>query len=272
MKRDWQRRARPAELLPGAKSVIALAASYYAGDSLVDYSPSEEGRKRKQPGRIARYAWGKDYHKVLDKRLGSLVRYLQALAPDARCKTYVDTGPLLERAIAQRSGLGFIGKNTMLITRGLGSWVFLASIVTTLKLPADGPDTRSCGSCRLCIDACPTEALAEPYHLDARRCISYLTIEAKSPIPESFQSPVGTWLFGCDICQEVCPHNTRIPVTPVPEFQPAAGAGPALNPDDILAMNDSQFEARFAGTPLKRAKRSGLQRNAAVVQHNTRSK
>ena len=262
MEKNWQSRARPAELLPGARSVIALAMSYYDGPA----STVDEGT-----GRVARYAWGKDYHKVIQKRLESLVRYIEAMAPDAVCKSYVDTGPLLERAVSQKAGLGFIGKNTMLISRGLGSYVFLASVLTTLDLPADLPDTRSCGSCTLCIDACPTQALTGPYQLDARRCISYLTIESKEDVPEALRAQVGDWVFGCDICQDVCPHNTRIPKTTVTEFR--SSTGPTLNLADVLALkSDAEFDARFAGTPLKRAKRSGLQRNARLVLENQKIK
>ena len=216
--------------------------------------------------RIARYAWGKDYHKVLGKRLVALVRYVEGLAPEVRCKAFVDTGPLLERALAQKAGLGFVGKNTMLITRGLGSWVFLAHVVTTLELPSDVPDRRTCGSCTLCIDACPTQALTEPYRLDARRCISYLTIESQSEIPQELRSHVGDWLFGCDVCQDVCPHNTRVPPTPIAEFQ---AEPPDMKAEDILSIqNDAEFDRRFAGSPLKRAKRQGLQRNARAVKES----
>jgi len=277
MGKNWKARARPGELLSGAKSVIALAVSYYNDDA--ERGRRGESEKQQRPaspclrvpasGRIARYAWGKDYHKVLKKRLDALVRYIEALAPEARCKTYVDTGPLLERAVAQKAGLGFIGKNTMLITRGLGSYVFLASVLTTLELPSDTPDARSCGSCTLCIDACPTQAITEPYHLDARRCISYLTIESKQQTPEELRSKMGDWVFGCDICQEVCPHNTRLPPTPVAEFRPEAGVGPSLKLADVFSLNsETEFAIRFAGTSLKRAKHHGLQRNAQVVAEN----
>lgn len=261
MGKNWQRRARPAESLPEAQSLIALAVNYYDGPL---------GERPEGTGRVARYAWGQDYHRVLEKRLTSLVRYMEALAPGVRCKTFLDTGPLLERAAAQKAGLGFVGKNTMLITRGLGSWVFLASVVTSLELPADGPDTRSCGSCTRCIDACPTQAITEAYRLDARKCISYLTIESKDSIPANLATGVGEWVFGCDICQDVCPHNTRLPKTPIPEFQRQAGVGPFLPLGEILSYpKDTEFNARFAGTPLKRTQRSGLQRNARAVLQNT---
>jgi epoxyqueuosine reductase len=260
MEKNWKRRARPEELLPGVRSVIALAMSYYNGER------PEIGEGE---GRVARYAWGKDYHKLIEKRLDSLVRYMEAFAPEVRCKTLVDTGPLLERAAAQKAGLGFVGKNTMLITRGLGSYVFLASVLTTLELPADAADERNCGTCTLCIDACPTQAITEPYQLDARRCISYLTIETSDEVPAGLRNQMGNWVFGCDICQEVCPHNTRIPITPIAEFLPQAGIGPTLNLAQIQGLKtDQEFNTFFSGTPLKRAKRHGLQRNARRLDEN----
>jgi len=209
-------------------------------------------------GRVARYTRGPHYHKVIRKRLESFVRYLEALAPGTECRTFVDTGPILERAVAQRAGLGFIGKNTMLITKGLGSWVFLASVITTLDLPADSPDERSCGECRICIDACPTQAITEPYRLDARLCIAYLTIEQDGPIPENLREKTGPWTFGCDICQEVCPHNTRN--TP---------ANLEMGLAQVLSMQtDEEFRDYFGGTALTRAGRVGLIRNACVAAAN----
>jgi epoxyqueuosine reductase len=218
-------------------------------------------------GRIARYAWRRDYHGVIRKRLHALVRYIEALAPGTRCKIFVDTGPLLERAVAQRAGLGFVGKNTLLITRGLGSWVFLASVITTLDLPTDEPDQRTCGTCTLCIDACPTRAITAPYDLDARRCIAYLTIETKDSTPVELRGKTGEWLFGCDICQDVCPHNTRVE-KPL-EFFNGGGIGPELDPAEVLSIRtDEEFAARFSGTPLARPGRHGLLRNACLVAAN----
>jgi epoxyqueuosine reductase len=262
LRREPARRARPAELLPGAKSVIALVMAYQGGDS----APSSEGR-------IARYARGRDYHKVLGKKVESFVRYIKAMAPGTECRTFVDTGPLLERAVAQRAGLGFIGKNTMLITRSLGSWVFLASVVTTMDLPADAPDEHNCGKCRLCIDACPTGAITAPYSLDPRRCIAYLTIESKKPIPEDLRSRMGGWIFGCDVCQEVCPHNFRkmLPSSqPSPRIEGRESKGEGwLALSEVLAIRDNQvFCQRFAGSALMRAGRAGLLRNACVAAAN----
>ncbi len=278
MERAPERRARPSELLSGAKSVIALAMSYGSSsviaseakqsvledDRLLRHhgAPRNDGRGE---GRVSRYTRGSDYHKVIRKRLDSFVRYVAALAPDAVCRTFVDTGPLLERALAQRAGLGFIGKNTMLITQELGSWVFLASVITTLDLAPDAPDERSCGECRLCIDACPTQAITEPFHLDARLCIAYQTIESDGPVPEDLKPKMGGWIFGCDICQEVCPHNSRsLRVIPA-----VVSGNDMLSLSQILCIrNEEEFKKRFAGTAFARAGREGLIRNACVAAAN----
>jgi epoxyqueuosine reductase len=280
MERGPERRARPAELLRGAKSVIAMAMNYAQpsprpspkkGEG--EYGPSPalgEGGDSSDEGKISRYAHGKDYHKVIGKKLEALTRYLEALAPGVRCKTFVDTGPMLERAFAQRAGLGFVGKNTLLITRGLGSWVFLASVITTLELREDTADERSCGTCRLCIDACPTQAITAPYTLDARRCIAYLTIEQKESIPEDYRDKLNGWIFGCDICQEVCPHNSASPrPSPIGRGGRSTGEAEHINLLEILTISsDAEFQARFAGTAFMRAGRHGLIRNACVAAAN----
>jgi epoxyqueuosine reductase len=315
LKRASEKRARPAELLPGAKSVIALAMNYYVSDVIASapiHKPSLRGRSpevlatdeaispfetsrspcrslfatalaprddsistprndRVRELRIARYAHGPDYHKVIAKRLDSLVRYMKSLEPKVKCKTFVDTGPLLERAVAQRAGLGFIGKNTMLITRGLGSWVFLANIVTTLDLPVDAPDERNCGKCRLCIEACPTKAITAPYTLDPRRCIAYLTIESRQPIPEDLRPPMGGWMFGCDVCQEVCPHNVRkrFPSPqPSPRGRGSKGEGWLVLSKILDIQGEVEFRQLFTGTAFMRAGREGLLRNACVAAAN----
>jgi epoxyqueuosine reductase len=282
LEREPERRARPAELLAGAKSVIALAMNYSEpspfplpkgrGPSFAFSLQGEGGRRPDEgEGRVARYTQGRDYHKTIRKRLDSFVRYLEALAPGAECRTFVDTGPLLERAVAQQAGIGFIGKNTMLITKGLGSWVFLASVITTLDLPADSPDERSCGECRLCIDACPTQAITEPYRLDARLCIAYLTIEQDGPIPETLREKTGPWAFGCDICQEVCPHNAlsfRRKPESISSWTPAS-AGVTAGLAEILSIRtEDEFQKLFGGTAITRSGREGLIRNACVAAAN----
>jgi len=267
MARAPHRRSRPEEVLPGAESVVVLAMNYYNDDSPVETKSGDISGV----GKISRYAWGKDYHGVFEKRLKSLEAFIKDQGgPGTQCRSYVDYGPVLEKAMAREAGLGFIGKNTLLITESFGSWVFLAVILTTLRLdPSGPPQTSQCGSCQLCLEACPTGAIVQPYILDARRCISYLTIENKGDIPAELQGLVGDWVFGCDICQEVCPFNAHSRQTDMKAFLPVEGAGSTLKVDDLLACRDDvAFRNRFAQTPLMRAKKTGLHRNASVVQKN----
>ena len=253
----------PKSRFPEAKSVIALAINH--GQTPLAF----EDQPKRQPsdyGKIARYAWGEDYHLIIEKKLENLIENITLRG--GKCwKGYVDHGPLLERAFAERAGLGFIGKNTNLITPDFGSWVFLAEVITDLELIHDVPATGQCGVCRRCIEACPTGALNEPYRLDARRCLSYLTIENKGEIPEPFISNMEEWLFGCDICQDVCPYNGHTPPTDEPGFSPNRGAGPLLLLDEVEAIADTAaFKTRFMTSPLLRAKHAGLLRNAAALR------
>ncbi len=256
----------PEALLPGARSIVALGTSYAQPDAEVsgDHGPL---------GRVARYAWGRDYHEVLPPRLRELAAAISELAgPDTRCRTFVDTGPLVDRAAAERAGIGFVGKNSCILTGRHGSYVFLSAILTTAELAPDSVVPRDCGACRACIDACPTDALLAPGELDARRCISYLTIEHRGAIPRALRPQIGAWVFGCDVCQEVCPWNRARPAGAHPEFTAAAGVGPTLDLIAVLGMDDAAFRARFRGTALTRAKRRGLLRNAAVALGNTRDR
>jgi len=263
MARNPGRRARPQELLPEAKSVICLGIYYYPGE------PSELSTGNTH-GAVSRYAWGKDYHHLIEHLLDELVAYLKELAsPSLKFKAMVDHGPVLEKALAQRAGLGFIGKNTLLIHQDLGSWIFLAELITNLDLEPDKPQFNQCGSCNACLSACPTGALLQPFVLDARRCISYLTIELKGGIPESLRPQIDDWVFGCDICQEVCPFNAQPKMARHLDFRASEGVGPWLDLCAVLAIQDDhEFKAKFSETPLLRPKRQGLQRNAAVVAHN----
>jgi epoxyqueuosine reductase len=239
-----------------ARTVICLALSYYQPSS-ADHSDSD--------GKIARYAWGEDYHTIIEEKLALLMDSITALG--GRCwKGYVDHGPLLERAFAQRAGIGFIGKNTNLITPDYGSWVFLAEVVTDLDIAEDAPETSQCGSCRICIDACPTGALTEAYRLDARRCLSYLTIENKGPIPEEFLPRMEGWIFGCDICQEVCPYNDDPGETDEARLSPERGAGRMIPLKEAAEINKAAFQKRYGETPLARTKWTGLVRNATALQ------
>lgn len=246
------------QVLPGARSVIAVALNYYQGQPARSHGWAP----------VARYAWGRDYHGVMTPRLEKLRAFLQETAGlEARGKIYVDTGPVLERDLAARAGLGWIGKNTNLLHPELGSFFFIGVILTTAELEFDAPLPDRCGSCRACLDVCPTRAFIAPYVLDARRCISYLTIENKGPIPDELREEAGEWAFGCDLCQAVCPWNRHAPETREPGFYPAE---PLPELSELLALDDAGFRQRFAGTPLTRAKRRGFLRNVAVALGNRR--
>lgn len=245
-------RLDPARVLPGARSVVCVALNYFQGDSVSDPSWSP----------VARYAWGRDYHSVMTPRLGALASHL-AEAGGAASKGYVDTGPVLERDLAARAGLGWIGKNTMLLHPELGSWFFIGALLTTAALDFDEPVADRCGSCRACLDACPTHAFVAPYVLDARRCISYLTIEHRGAIDPALESALGPWQFGCDVCQSVCPWNRKAPLTHEAGFQPS---GPYPGAARIAGMGDDELRQRFAGTALLRARPAGLRRNAAIAR------
>ena len=262
MARDGKKRAYPEIALPGAKSVVSLAINYYHAE---DPKPKGPGA-----GKVAKYAYGADYHKLIERKLKRLSEFIKTAAnEEAQVKNYVDTGPILEKAFAQSSGLGFFGKNTNIITREYGSWVFLASIITNLELEPDAPHAGSCGSCRICMDACPTDALLGDYRLDARRCISYLTIESRDEIPVELKGKTGDWIFGCDICQEVCPYNFRAKTTGHGELYPNRIAGSWIDFDKIENMkSDEEFNVAFAGSPIKRAKRQGILRSLKVVAKN----
>jgi epoxyqueuosine reductase len=242
---------RPDELLPGAQSLVVVGVNYRADDP----TPRKSGR-------IARYAWGSDYHDVIKARLRLLAGFL---GPDQRARVFVDSGPLVERDAAVRAGLGFRGKNTNLLTP-IGSYVFLAALLTTVELQLDQPTPKDCGTCTLCLDACPTQALDQPYHLQAERCISYLTIEHRGPIASELRPRMRDWVFGCDICQEVCPYNASPRNKPRtwPEFEPR----PMPDLPGLLALDDEGFRTTFKGSPVKRAKRRGLARNVAIALGN----
>jgi epoxyqueuosine reductase len=254
LERRLGERLEPARVLRGARSVVCVALNYYQGESAPD--PSW--------GPVARYAWGRDYHDVMTPRLEVLAAHLTE-ACGAVSKGYVDTGPVLERDLAARAGLGWVGKNTMLLHPDLGSWFLIGVLLTSAALDFDEPLPDRCGSCRACLDACPTGAFAAPYVLDARRCISYLTIEHRGAIDPALESELGAWEFGCDICQDVCPWNRKAPVTDEGAFLPSA---PYPGAERIGAMSDEAIRARFAGTALLRPKPAGLRRNATIARDN----
>lgn len=262
---EWISRRRdayrhPEGVLPGTRSVVMVAMNYH------NQSPV--------PGaaRIARYAWGsEDYHSVLRRQLRQLATILHTADPEQKTRVVIDTAPLLERDFARLAGIGWIGRNTMLISREIGSWFFLGAILTTATLAYDPAfEGDYCGTCTRCLDACPTNAFPEPYVLDSAKCISYLTIERRDkPVPDSLRSGMGDWVFGCDICQEVCPWNRFAPHESVPEFQPVAELR-ELNLADLLRLDEDQFLLRFQNTPLERTGRDAMVRNAAIAAGNRR--
>lgn len=262
-------RFHPARILPRCRSVIFVTLNYYQKWS----STPEEAPGDEPLGRIARYAWGRDYHKELGKRIKRVARRLEKRFPGERFRSWTDATPLAERYYGERAGIGFTGRNTLLISREYGSWFVVGEILTTLELspsePAGGAHGACPSSCTRCLDICPTGALVGPGVLDARRCIAYLTIEYEGIIPEQLRPLMGEWLFGCDLCQEVCPLNVRARITEVAGFlKPLAGSHGVLR--EVLAIRDDQdYRARFAGSPLMRARRSKLLRNACVVAANT---
>ena len=248
----------PEALLPGARSIISLGWNYY---------PTQDVPLPNDRGVIARYARGRDYHRVMKRRMRHMVLDLtERLGDQFAARWYVDDGPMLDRAAAARAGLGWFGKNGNILNPTYGSWLLLGQIITDLPLAADAPLAKTCGQCSRCIPACPTDAIVSPYVVDNRRCISYLTIEHKGAIPIELRASMGNRVFGCDICQEVCPVNRKAKATGDPNFGRADLA--AVDLIELLEMTDEQFRQRFAGTPIMRAKRVGMQRNACVALGN----
>ena len=294
------RRADPSLILEGARSLIVVALNYntdypystnvLAGAISADAKPGCCSQDDAPRGWISRYAWGDDYHETLGEKLSVLVAAMQAQFDTFGARSYVDTGPVIERIAAKYAGLGWLAKNTCLINEQLGSWLFLGVIVTTLELkpsllPGEPPAPDMCGNCRLCLDACPTQAFPEPYVLDARRCISYLTIELRDSIPEELRPTVGRAVIGCDICQDVCPWNRKAPATRLTEFLPRKidvwENGPQKAADFwhslfspelewLASLTQEDFSRIFRGSAVKRAKWRGLVRNACVALGNSR--
>lgn len=266
MRNTAEERAEPEMLLPGVKSIICLAMNYY--------QPFTNKPKWKY-GKVARYAWGKDYHNVIGKKLKKIRNFIIEKSEGELTKKdfrlFCDAGPILERACALKAGFGFIGKNGMLITKEYGSWVFLAEILVRAKLKyskISKPKGLSCGSCTKCMDACPANAIIKPHVIDAKKCISYQTIENKKKIPRNIGKNLNNWIFGCDICQEVCPHNSRSKKTNVPEFLNHR-AGPYINLEELLKMKEGEFNKKYAGSPLKRAGLKKLKETLNYVNIDT---
>ena len=258
---DWmaanvEKRTDPKEIVPGARSVISVAVNYYTD---VHHHPTES------EGKVSRYAWGDDYHILVTARIKKLFEYIKQLAPESDGRYYVDTGPMMDKLWAERAGIGWRGKHTNLITKEFGSWVFLGEIVSTLELEYDAAMEDFCGSCTACLDACPTKAIVEPYVVDSNKCISYLTIEHRGEIDRSLTPLFDQWVYGCDICQDVCPWNKFQQQSADKEFFPRDGnVTPSL--DGLTSLTQEEFSKRFGKSPIKRTKRKGLIRNANVVK------
>jgi len=256
------RRASPTGLWPEVRSVVMLGTNYAAGLDPLRHAGHPD------TGVVSVYALGSDYHDIIKKRLKALARWLVATAPGSELKVFVDTAPVMEKALAEAAGLGWQGKHTNVVSRTHGSWLFLGALYTTLDLAPDAPHPDRCGSCSRCQHACPTNAFPAPYQLDARRCISYLTIEHKGPIPPEFRAAIGNRIYGCDDCLAVCPWNRFAQTARDLAFQPRAElVAPALA--DLLALDDAGFRQVFSGSPIKRIGRDRLVRNAAIAAGNS---
>ena len=257
MERNIEKKKDIRNLLPSAKSVISLGLNYY--------TPGKYSNDRSK-GKISRYAWGKDYHLIIWEKLDKLVEEIKKNNNKFEAKKYVDTGPVMDKVWAVKSGIGWLGKHTNVINKEYGSWFFIANLITNFEFQYSLPVEDFCGSCRACIDACPTDAIIDEYIIDANKCISYLTIENKNDIPEKFRGKFNNWIFGCDICQDVCPWNNKFSkISNVEEFLPANG-NMEIAITDVLSISKEDFKKRFKESPVKRAKLAGLKRNAAFLK------
>ena len=266
MERGEERRCDPQRILPDARSIVVVALNYFQG--AIRRSPASatlpRGKQTAATGKIARYAWGDDYHNLIAARLEKIDNFLAEFGGRQKC--YVDTGPVLERDYAAQAGIGWHGKSTMLIDPRLGTWFFLGEILTTLALPSDNPQPDRCGTCKRCMTACPTGAITAPHRLDARRCISYLTIELKGAIPLELRPLIGDRIFGCDDCLDACPWNRFAKISNQTAFAARSAVNMALR--DYLKMNDVEFRNLFRKSPIKRIKRRGFLRNVCVALGN----
>ena len=260
MERNPEMRTDPRKLFPAARSVVVVAKNYY--------TPAQHSGEQ-QTGKVSRYAWGDDYHDVVGSKLRSLLAWIKEEVPEAEGKVCVDIQPMMDKAWGVRAGLGWIGKHTNLITQDYGSWVFIGELLLNLELEYDDEQVADhCGACTLCIDACPTAAITEPYVLDSNKCISYATIELRDEsLPGEIANNLNGWLYGCDICQDVCPWNRFEQVSNEPRFQPRAGNDNA-SLDDVIELTQETYAERFRGSAMKRAKLAGLQRNARALLQN----
>ncbi len=254
MERNIDKRMDVTNILPEAKSVITLALNYYYPDEHSNLAGN---------GKVSRYAWGKDYHLVIWDKLELLEEELKKLYPDFKCKSYVDTGPVMDKVWAANSGIGWMGKHSNIINREFGSWFFIANLITNCQFEYGKPIEDYCGSCTACLDACPTNAIVQPYLVDANKCISFLTIENKGEIAQEFKGRFNNWLFGCDICQDVCPWNKKFEQPTFERYFHPINKEFSLT--EILELDEQSFKEKFEDSPIKRAKLSGLKRNAEFL-------
>jgi epoxyqueuosine reductase len=261
MEGRFDERTDPGVYVPGARSIICVAMNYHV--ALEPVAAEEQPHH----GKVARYALGDDYHELMKKRLHALADWIRQQRPEAVTRACVDTAPVMEKEMAARAGIGWIGKNTLVIHPQIGSWVLLGEVITTLALPADEPAVDRCGTCQRCLEACPTDALTAPYQMDARQCISYLTIERREEIAPALAPQVGEWVYGCDICQEVCPWNRKAPEAAEPALTPRFPSG-TLDLRQVLQWEAETYRRTLKGSAMKRVKLPVLQRNAALVLAN----
>lgn len=255
MEKNIDKRKNVTEILPSAKSIISLGLNYYTPENFTN---------EEKNGKVSRYAWGKDYHLIIWKKLDEMINMLKAIDSSFEAKSYVDTGPVMDKAWAVRAGIGWQGKHTNIINRKQGSWFFIANIICNAEFYYSQVEVDHCGSCRACIDACPTEAIVSEYVVDSNKCISYLTIENKTGINDEFKGKFENWIFGCDICQDVCPWNNKFSkVTEIVEFFSVDNKEFTL--DEITKMSGGEFKRRFKESPILRARLKGLLRNAKFV-------
>lgn len=260
LERNAEKRKDISMIVPNAQSVIVVGRSYHT---------QHTHHASVSQGKVSRYAWGTDYHEILPHKMKEIIDMLDQIQPDSISKLYVDTGPISEKQWARKAGIGWQGKHSNIISREIGSWFFLGVIITTIPLAYDKPIEDYCGTCTACIDACPTSAIIQPYSVDAGKCLSYWTIEAKPdiPIPSEIADRMDNWIFGCDVCQDVCPWNSFAVETTIDEFHPRNGQS-TFDFSYILEMEQSEFSSRFQKSPVKRTKLAGLQRNVKALQHS----
>lgn len=255
MERNIDKREDVSKILPGAKSVISLG---------INYHTNEDYENKSGHGKVSRYAWGKDYHLIVWEKLDEFIEKCKEIDSCFEAKTYIDTGPVMDKAWAIKSGIGWLGKHTNVISREIGSWFFIANVIANIEFDYNEPIEDFCGSCTACLDACPTGAIVDEYIVDSNKCISYLTIENKGEIPNEFKGKFENWIFGCDICQDVCPWNDKFPrETLEPEFHPREKE---LNLNTFDEMTNSQFKKKFGNSPISRARLKGMRRNANFLK------